>query len=118
MFSQRGLHLIRLNINSILSKIDELRLARKSIASVIGITESKLDKTVLDGEINLDVYELIRSGRNRHGGGVVCYIRNDISFNVRCDFSNEITNIVLDMLLSKTKPILVGILYWPGTWSV
>ena len=44
VFNKRGLHLIHLNINSLLSKIDELRaIAKKSGATVIGITESKLD---------------------------------------------------------------------------
>ena len=60
VFNKRGLHLIHLNINSLLSKIDELRvIAKRSRATVIGITESKLDETVLDGEINIDGYELI-----------------------------------------------------------
>ena len=87
VFSNRGLHLIHLNINSILSKIDELRvIAEKSRTSIIGITESKLNKTVRDEEINIDGYELARSDRNRHGGGVACYIRNDISFSVRSNF--------------------------------
>ena len=118
VFNKRGLHLIHLNINSTLSKIDELRVtAKKSRASVIGITESKLDKTVLDKDINIDGYELVRSDQNRHGGGVVCYIRNDISFNVRGDFSNEIENIFLDTFLPKTKPILTGILYRPPDQS-
>ena len=63
-FNKRGLHLIHLNINSLLSKIDELReIARKTRATVIGITESKLDGSVLDGEINIDGYELVRSDR-------------------------------------------------------
>ena len=47
----------------------------------------------------------------------MCYVRNDISFNVRSDFSDEIENIVFDMLLPKTKPILVGILYRPPDQS-
>ena len=106
VFNKRGLHLIHVNINSILSKIDELRIiAKKSRASVIGITESKLDKTVLDAEINIDGCELARSDRNRHGDGVVCYIRTDISFSVRGDISSEIENIFLDIFLPKTKPI-------------
>ena len=118
IFNKRGLHMIHLNINSVLSKIDELRVvAKKSKAAVIGVTESKLDATVLDGEVNIDGYEVIRSDRNRHGGGVACYVRNDISFNVRRDFSDEIENIVFDMLLPKTKPILVGILYRPPDQS-
>ena len=98
VFNKRGLHFIHLNINSVLSKIDELRIiANKSKDSVIGITESKLDKMVLDREINIDGYELVRSDRNRHGGGVACYIQIDISFNVRGEFSNEIENIFLDI---------------------
>ena len=101
-----------MNINSVLSKLDDHRvIAKKSRASVIRITESKLDKTVLDEEINIDGYELARSDRNRHGGGVACYIRNDISFNGRADFSGEIENIFLDIFLPKTKPKLIGILY-------
>ena len=118
VFNKRGVHLIHLNINSVLSKIDELHIiANKSKASVIRITESKLDKMVLDGEINIDGYELVRSDRNRHGGAVACYIRNDISFNVRGDFSNEIENIFLDIFLPKTRPILIGILYRPPDQS-
>ena len=71
----------------------------------------------MDGEVNIDGYEVIRSDPNRHGGGVACYVRNDISFNVRSDFSDEIENIVFDMLLPKTKPILVGISYKPPDQS-
>ena len=101
-----------------LSKIDELReIARKTRATVISITESKLDGSVLDGEINIDGYKLVRSDQNRHGGGVACYIRSDISFNVRGDFSSEIENIFFDILLPKTKPILIGILYQPPEQS-
>ena len=75
IFNKRGLHMIHLNINSVLSKIDELRVVeKKSKAAVIGITESKLEKTVVDGEVNIDGYEVIRSDRNRHGGGVACYV--------------------------------------------
>ena len=107
-----------MNIDSLLSKIDEPRaIAKNSRASVIGITESKLDKTVLDGEIDIDGHELIRFDWNGHGGGVACYIRRDASFNIRGNFSNEIENIFFDMLLPKTKPILKGILYRPPDQS-
>ena len=51
-FVKRGLHFIHININSLLPKIDELRsIAQKSNAAVIGITESKLDESVLNSEI-------------------------------------------------------------------
>ena len=105
IFNKRGLQMIHLNINSVLSKIAEFRVVpKKSKAAVIGVTESKLDPTVLDGEVDIDGYEVIRSDRNRHGGGVAFYVRNDISFNVRSDFSDEIENIVFDRLLPKKSP--------------
>ena len=108
------MHFIHLNINSVLPKIDELRLiAKKSNAAAIGLTETKLDETIQNGEIEIEGYTLERSDRDRRGGGVACYIRYDISFNVRENFSNEIENIFIDVLLPKTKPILIGIVYRP-----
>ena len=78
-FKERGLHFIHININSLLPKIDELRsIAKNSNAAVIGITESKVDESVQDSEINIEKYNIIRCDRNRHGGGVVCYVRDDI----------------------------------------
>ena len=42
---------MHLNINNLLTKIDAIRdVAKKKKAVVIGITESKLDSTVLDPE--------------------------------------------------------------------
>ena len=50
VFTRKGLHFIHLNINSLLTKIDESRyIAKNSSAAVIGITETRLDNTVVDG---------------------------------------------------------------------
>ena len=117
-FKERGLHFLHLNINSVLPKIDELRLiASKSNAAIIGLTETKLDDTIQIGEIEIEGYSLERCDRNRKGGGVACYIRNDISFNIRENFSCDIENIFFDILLPKTKPILIGIVYRPPDQS-
>ena len=94
IFKHRGLHLLHLNINSLLPKIDELRhIARLTNAAVIGISESKLDDSVSTSEIQIDEYDLLRCDRNRHGGGVACYIRNDLSYNVKSHFPKDIENI-------------------------
>ena len=69
VFKNRGLHFIHLNINSLLPKIEELRFIAKSTnTAVIGICESKLDASVLEQEINIDNYKILRCDRNRHGG--------------------------------------------------
>ena len=53
-------------------------MAKLSNATVIGIMESKLDNCILDSEIELDNYQILRCDRNRKGRGVTCYVRNDI----------------------------------------
>ena len=114
IFKTKGLHLMHLNINSLLPKIDELRhMARLSNAAVIGICESKLDKSITNSEILIDNYDLLRCDRNRNGGGVACYIRNDLSYTQKNLFPNDIENIYFEIHLPKTKPITVGIVYRP-----
>ena len=69
-FSTRGLHLIYLNINSLVPEINELTdIAKRAKTAVIRITESKLVSTVLDPEIYKN-YEILRFYGNQHGGGV------------------------------------------------
>ena len=114
IFKKSGLHLIHININSLIPKIDEIRsIAKKTNAAVIGITESKLDETVHNSEIDIENYVLIRNDRNRKGGGVACYIRKDINFTEKSIFKNDIEHICIDILLPKTKPFTVGIFYRP-----
>ena len=113
-FTKKGLHFIHLNINSVLPKIEELRqVAKKTKAAIIGITETKLDSSIFDSEIFLEGYTLLRKDRNRHGGGVACYIRNDVCFDIINIFPLEIENIFIKILLPKTKPFVVGIFYRP-----
>ena len=114
IFKKGGLHFIHININSLIPKIDEIRsIAQNTNAAVIGITESKLDETVHNSEINIENYVLIRNDRNRKGGGVACYIREDINFTEKNIFKNDIEHIFIDILLPKTKPFTVGIFYRP-----
>ena len=114
VFENRGLHFVHINANSIISKIEEVRLiAHSTKVAVIGITESKLDNTIKDSEISIPGYNILRSDRNRNGGGVMCYIKDTICFNRREDFSDEIENVFVDLLFPDTKPILLGFLYRP-----
>ena len=91
VFKKRGLHFVHLNINSLPSKIEELRqIAKDTNSAVIGLSETKLDKTIFDSEISIPNYSLIRKDRNRKGGGVACYIRSDICFNSQNYLSDEV----------------------------
>ena len=101
-----------------LPKIDELRnIAKLSNAAVIGISESQLGDSVLSSEIHIDNYNTLHCDRNRHRGGVVCYIRNDLSYDVKYFFPSEIENIFFILLLPNTKPIVVRIIYRQSSQS-
>ena len=114
LFRSKGIHLIHLNVNSLLPKIDEIcHIAERTKAAVIGITESKLDESIFQSEIKIGNYDLLRYGRNRNGGVVACYIRSDISYVQKNVFPNVIENIFFEILLPKTTPINVRIMYRP-----
>ena len=118
VFKNRGLHFIHLNINSLLPKIDELRyIAKSNNAGVIGICESKLNASLLDPEISINNHKILRCDRNSQGGGVACYVRNDLSYNTLSVFPREVENILFEILLPKWKPITVGTIYRPPNQS-
>ena len=57
-------------------------------------------------------YILERSDRDRKGG-LACYVRSDLPYNVRGTLLDEIENIFVDIMLPKINPILVGVVYRP-----
>ena len=118
-FRKRGLHFLHINVNSLLSKIDELRgIVGPYKTCNIRVTESKLDGSVTNQEVNISGYSILRNDRNRNGGGVACYIRSDLCFNSRNIFSNSIEHIFFDLLIPKMKPIFIGIFYRPPNANI
>ena len=91
-FIKRGMHFTYMNVNS---------------------SETKLDEIIQDEEMNIEGYNLIRKDRCRNVGGVACFIRNDIHFNIREELMDEMESIFFDILLPKSRPILIGVLYRP-----
>ena len=79
---KRGMHFIHININSLLPKIDEVSyIANITSASIIGVNETKLDKTVWSSELGVDSYDLVRLNRSKRCGGVACYIKSSIAYS-------------------------------------
>ena len=52
---------------------------------------------MLTSEIQRNKYELLCCNRNRDGGGVACYNRNDLSY-VKSYFPKDIENILFELL--------------------
>ena len=83
IFKRKGLHFVHLNCNSLLNKIDEIRqFVTDFKPHVICFSETKIDSSVQNSEVSIDGYSVIRRDRNRHGGGVACFVNNSIHFKV------------------------------------
>lgn len=72
--------LLHLNINSLQNKFEELKLINDKLkASVIILTETKIDSTYPDSQFKLNNYRLFRNDRVKGGGGVLAYVGSGIS---------------------------------------
>ena len=82
-----------LNINSLPSHIDELRVFIScSKVDILIINESKLDSTIHDNELYLPGFEVVRRDRRvngRKGGGVCIYLRTNLNSRIRGDLDND-----------------------------
>ena len=73
-----------LNIFHMMTHFDELKLfIETNKPDIIGISETKLDKTINDCDIHVPGYRVIRKDRNCYGGGVLMYLNE--SLNVKCN---------------------------------
>ena len=114
MFDKKRFYFLHINGSNLLPKIEEIRfIAKKSKATVIGISETKLDGTNFDAEIYIEGYSIIRCDRDRKGGGVAFYIKYDICFSTKHILSKKIKVTFMDLVFPKTKPKSKGIVYRP-----
>lgn len=67
--SHQGLRMASLNINGPSTHVDELRvyLATNDI-DILAINETKLDESIMEGEVNICGYDIVRRDRERGGG--------------------------------------------------
>ena len=69
-----------------------------------------------DSEVHIPNYIIRRNDRNRQGGGVCVYVRQDLAFNPRDDMTHcDLEATWIDIFLPKSKPILCGTIYRPPT---
>ena len=79
-----------LNVNSLITKIDEIRLlVRNENIDILVINETKVDQKIDDRLISLEDFSLCRYDRSRQGGGVALYVRNTVRFKPREDLPNK-----------------------------
>ena len=91
----------------------------KYAIDVLCITESMLDDSVIDSELSIAGYHLLRNDRTRMGGGCAIYFHSslDVTFidSLHC---NDIEILWCDIKPSSGKSFLLGCLYRPPSSNV
>ena len=106
-----------LNINSIPNKFEQVKFLIKDKFDILLITETKLDSTFPETQFLIPGFsKLFRKDRNRHGGGLLLYIREDIPSKElhRHTFSENIEGIFVEINLRKTKWLIFGTYHPPS----
>ena len=85
-----------LNAQILLPKMGELRdtLTNAKCPIILGISETWLDGSVLNGMVRIHSYTLHRHDRGSRGGGVLVYVPQMCSSRQRADLEDDVTEAV------------------------
>ena len=80
-----ALKILYYNIRSIIYKINEQSTnCSLYCPDIVCVTETRLNQDVLDTEVCIPNYQLVRPDQDRHGGGIVLCIANYLSYSIIC----------------------------------
>ena len=97
------------NINSISSKFDQMKVLLQGNIDILVLTETKLDSSFSSNQFILEGYSKpFRLDRNRNGGGLLVYVREDIPCKELKlhSFNEDIEGIFIEINLRKCKWLL------------
>ena len=100
-----------LNINSISSKFEQLKEVIGKNIDILTIQETKLDSSFPPQQFTIEGYsEPYRLDRNRDGGGVLIYVREDIPSKIlsKHHFTKYVEGLFIEINLRKTKLLFFG----------
>ena len=78
--------------------------------------ESKLDSSFPDSQFHIPGYTLFRKNRNKNGGGLMCYINQDLPVEIATTykFPTNLKVLSIEKTIGKRKILLVGIYRTPS----
>ena len=101
----------QLNINSLRNKIHGLAEFMRGNLDILVLTETKLDHTFPTKQFLIPGYRTpFRADRNKDGGGVMIYVREDIPCDILLKhiMPGNVEAILVEINLRKNKLLLVG----------
>ena len=106
-----------ININSLLNKFEQLKELVIKHIDVLVITERQLDDSFPTSQFLMKGFaEPFRLDRNRNGGGVMIYIREDIPSRLLLKdvFPSDIEGLYIELNFRKCKWLLIGTYHSPS----
>ena len=106
-----------MNINTINNKFEQLKYIIKNNIDVLIVTETKLDSSFPSGQFLIDGFaKSFRRDRNKNGGGVMIFIRDDIpSKEIKVNFlPSDIECLFIELNIRKAKWLVVGCYHPPS----
>ena len=100
-----------LNINFFAPKFEQLKAVIGKNLDILVFQETKLDSTFPEDQFIIDGYSPpYRLDRNKHGGGVIIYVREDIPSKklTKHNFTKNVEGLFIEINLRKTKLLLFG----------
>ena len=86
---------------------------------ILALNETRLDNSILDCEVQIPGYDILRSDRNRNGGGVAMYIRTVTTYIIRKDLSQDTLELLnIEVNKAKSKPLLISTWYRPPSAKI
>ena len=110
----RGLKIAHVNVQSLIGKIDSLRIfLKENPFDVLTLSETWLKANVSDNEIYIPGYTLSRNDRDsRIGGGTLAYIRDGLPYCVRSDLQEpNIESCVIEVNRVKARKLFIFTIY-------
>ena len=123
-FKCKGFRIGHINVQGLGNKIDQIKLILNSDVNqiqILGISETKLKDIHVDSFFEVAGYQkpFRRDRIQNGGGGLLVYVKNEVSCKRRPDLENEqLECIWLEVKPKKSKSFLVGQVYRPPNSSI
>ena len=79
---------------------------------ILSLSKTSLDEKTQSSAFNIDNYAFERKDRKSHGGGVACYIREDIKYMRRYDLESETLECMwLELKQRRGPAFFLGVYY-------
>ena len=101
-----------LNIRSLIHKVEQIQVfTDQNNFDILAVNETWLDESILDSDISLNNYKILRNDRETKGGGVCLYIKSEIKYN-KINVNTGIESVWISVREGKDL-LAIGTIYRP-----